>query len=270
MMSELTTSGPNFLMDGKPFDMWGIRVANALENDHTALDLLLALDAYVEYGINSLSIFLQGGSTGQANPFDADGSFTRNTRRNECSDFFKQRADLDGLVHRNSHMDRLRVIIHEADKRGMAVGVGVFYQARIRQLAGEDAIRAATRNVAEWIKGMGYRNVFTDLVNEYGHEGFKGIGLCYGREERCTLDGGEELLGIFKEICPDVPSGISANGPVPGEFPSGDLVYIHHLHDPNEIRKTFAAISRSCSTSGRTERSGEGAVMRQACTRTKT
>jgi hypothetical protein len=226
-------------MDGRPFDMWGIRVANALENDRTAHDLLLQLESYLEFGVNTLSIFLQGGSTGQANPFDADGSFTRNTRRGECSDLFKQCGDAEGIAHRNSHLDRLHVIIEQADKLGMAVGIGVFYQARIRQFAGEDAIRAATRSVANWIQAKGYRNVFTDLVNEYGHGGFSGIGLCYGETERFALDGGEELLGLFKSICPTIPSGISANGPVPAEFPSGDLVYIHHLHNPADIRKTL-------------------------------
>ena len=237
MDHHLSIEGTDFTLSGAPFDMWGIRVANALESDRTAWSLVRHLDDYLEHGVNTLAIFLQGASTGHANPFDADGSFTQRTRRAESTPYLKERGDLDGIAARNSHLDRLAALIEEADRRGMVVNIGLFYQARIRQLADDAAICRATENTARWIAGKGYRNVFMDLVNEYGHNGFEGVGLCYGRSERFALDGGEELLRIFKQTCPDIPAGISASGPEPGNFPSADLILIHHVFDPAAVRR---------------------------------
>lgn len=237
MTRVLKVDGAGFLLDGEPFDMWGIRLANALENDQVSRAVVGQLDEYLKYGVNTFSVFLQGGSTGSANPFDADGSFTRRTRREESSGAFRGRGDVEGLALRNTHMDRLAVLVEEADRRGMVVNVGVFYQARIRQLAGEEAIRRATANVAKWLVQKGYRNVFMDLVNEYGHGGFSGVGLCYGVSERYAADGGEALLKIFKEAGPEIPAGISALGERAGVFAGMDVALIHQPFDPGRVRR---------------------------------
>ncbi len=236
MTHILTISGPGFALDGEPFDMWGIRLANVLENDAAAACLVRVLDDYVEHGINTFSVFLQGGSTGSANPFDADGSFTRRTRRKECSDTFKGHGDLQGVAERNHVLDRLAVLIEEADARKMVVNLGVFYQARVHQLAGEAALVRAVGETARWLTGKGYRNVFMDLVNEYGHGGFSQVPLCYGRAERYAPDGGEELICAFKAHAPESPVSISPLGPRPVVFPSADVALVHKPFPPEEVR----------------------------------
>jgi hypothetical protein len=236
MSHRLAIEGQGFTLDGAPFDMWGARLANALETDAITAALVRELDDYVRHGVNTFSVFLQGGSTGSANPFDADGSFTRNTRREESSALLKGRGDLDGVATRNQHLDRLALLIEEAGARAMAVNVGVFYQARIRQLCGERALLAAARQTAHWLVGKGYGNVFVDLVNEYGHPGFEGVPLCYGRAKRYAADGGEELLTAFHEKAPGLPASISAVGPEPVVFANADLVLIHHPFSPKSTR----------------------------------
>ena len=77
MTRTLAVSGTVFTVDGPPFDMWGIRLVNALENDHVTSCMVGVLDDYTAHGVNTFSVFLQGGSTASANPFDADGTFTR-------------------------------------------------------------------------------------------------------------------------------------------------------------------------------------------------
>ena len=124
MTRTLSIDGAGFVLDGEPFDMWGIRLANALENDRVADSLIRVLDDYVIYGVNTFSVFLQGGSTGAANPFDADGAFSRHTRRRECSDFFKGSGDVDAVCERNQVMDRLARLILEADAVGDALPTG--------------------------------------------------------------------------------------------------------------------------------------------------
>ena len=237
MTRTLSTEGAGFLLDGQPFDMWGIRLANALENDRVTASLIPVLDDYARYGVNTFSVFLQGGSTGSANPFDADGAFSTRTRRTECSDFFKGLGDVEGLCARNQVMDRLARLIAEADARGMVVDVGIFYQARIEQLADDSAVLEASRNVARWLAAKDYGNVFMDLVNEYGHPGFAGRPICYGRAERHATDGGEDLLKAFKAVLPHVPASISPCGNVMLDFPSADLALIHTPFPPEEVRE---------------------------------
>ncbi len=237
MTHTLSIDGTGFLLDTEPFDMWGIRLANALENDHVTASLIPMLDDYLEYGVNTFSVFLQGGSTGAANPFDADGAFTGNTRRHECSDFFKGRGEVEGLCERNQVMDRLARLIEEADARCIVVNIGVFYQARINQLTNDAAIVEAARNVARWLAAKDYRNIFIDLVNEYGHPGFSRRPICYGRAERNATDGGDELLGVFKAIVPHIPASISPCGNVLLDFREADLVLIHTPFPPDEVRE---------------------------------
>ncbi|MFO7958536.1 MAG: hypothetical protein R6X33_15715 [Candidatus Brocadiia bacterium] len=237
MTRTLRIEGTGFTLDDEPFDMWGIRLANALENDRISASLIDVLDDYVEYGVNTFSVFLQGGSTGAANPFDADGTFTSHTRRKECSGFFKGRADVEGLCERNQVMDRLARVIEEADGRAMVVNLGVFYQARINQLTNDAAIMEATRNVARWLATKDYRNICVDLVNEYGHPGFEERSLCYGRAERHATDAGDELLEAFKAIVPHIPASISPCGNVVLDFDAADFVLTHSPFPPDEVRE---------------------------------
>lgn len=236
MTHLLSINRTEFALDGSQFDMWGIRLANALENDTAAAAVISVLDDYLAHGINTLAVFLQGGSTGSANPFDANGRFTRNTRRNESSELFKGRGDLDGVAARNMHLDRLALLIEEADARAMVVNLGLFYQARIRQLGDEAAVILATEETSRWLLGKQYGNVFVDLVNEYGHPGFEGMPLCYGRAGQYAPDGGEELVAAFKRAAPDIPVSISALGPRPVAFGGADLVLIHEPFPPAEVR----------------------------------
>jgi hypothetical protein len=229
---RLSIVGTGFELDGAWFDMWGVRVANALENDEVTASLLRVLDDYLAHGVNTLAVFLQGASTGSSNPFDADGSFARRTRREESSDTFRGRGDLPDVALRNAHLDRLAAVIEEADSRGMAVNLGVFYQARIRQLCDEPAAIRATQDTARWLVGKGYCNVFIDLVNEYGHPGFAAMPLCYGRAAQYAPDGGAELIEAFKQLAPDIPAGISDIAPLPVVFPGADLIIIHTPFSP--------------------------------------
>ena len=50
MTQTLTVEGTGFALDGAPFDMWGIRLANALETDAVATKVVDQLDSYLAYG----------------------------------------------------------------------------------------------------------------------------------------------------------------------------------------------------------------------------
>ena len=241
----LSVQGARFMLDGKDFDMWGLRLANALENDRTAHDVIRNLDSYKSYGVNTVSVFLMGGSTGSANPFDCDGSIPLQGAGSFRGSYtYNGRGNCEAAVYNNPYLDRLAAIIEEADARSMAVNVGIFYQMRINKLTGTEAIRNAVRNTAGWLKAKAYRNIFLDLVNEYGHPGYVNRDICRGMKYRGCRDGGEILIHDFKSVYPDVPVSISPCG-VDSEgtvryymdFTGQDLVLIHSSADPEEIRR---------------------------------
>src|ERR671916_2137122 len=103
---RLAVSGLDILVDGQPTKLWGVRVANALEDDDHVERLIAALDEYQRHGINALTWFLQGGSSGTVDAFLPGGS-------------------LDEPV-----MARQRRLLDETAHRGVVVIVGYFYQRR--------------------------------------------------------------------------------------------------------------------------------------------
>lgn len=125
----LSIEGNAFFMDGKPFNMWGIRVASATEDGQSLAHLTAQLDDYSKYGVNTLAVYLMGSSGGAYDPFNASGT------------------KMD-----KSHRMRMEQLVREADKRGMAVVIGIFYQR-----VPEDRIR-----LQDWVQGKS-----TGKVNRY-------------------------------------------------------------------------------------------------------
>ena len=135
-----------FKLDGKSFDMWGVRVASASQSEAYTKDLISNLDDYKSSGINCISVFVQGSSGGYTDPFGAKGS------------------SID-----DAHWDRLIRIIGECSKRDMVVIVGIFYQRTMKdpeicKLKSEEDIRNAVRLVTKELKS--YRNVIINIANE--------------------------------------------------------------------------------------------------------
>jgi hypothetical protein len=140
--ATLTVDARRFLLDGRPFDMWGIRVASATQSDALAEHLIAQLDDYQRHGINTVSVYLMGSSGGYSDPFSPDG------------------ASLDP-----AHLARLHRILRECDRRGMAVIAGIFYQrANPPSLRDWDAAKRAVRTVADALKP--HRNVILNIANE--------------------------------------------------------------------------------------------------------
>lgn len=136
----LSLEGDRFLLDGKKFDMWGIRVASASQSDALASHLLAQLDDYKKYGINTVTVFYQGSSGGYSNPFSSDGTA------------------IDA-----KHQARMIDIIKACDQRNMVMVVGIFYQRSEffkERAAWENAVRTVARTLRP------YRNVIINIANE--------------------------------------------------------------------------------------------------------
>lgn len=149
----LSIRGHDFLLENRPFDMWGIRVASASQSDQLTDHLIAQLDDYSRFGINTVDIFLQGSSGGFGDPFVSNGR--------------KIRKD---------HLRRIEKIITACNSRGMVVVVGIFYQRTmandsIRQIVDADGVRNAVVTTAKALQS--HRNIILNIANEQNSAYYK-------------------------------------------------------------------------------------------------
>ena len=137
----LTTQGPQFLLDGSPFDMWGIRVGSASQNVANTDHLLAQLDDYLAHGVNTVTVFYAGTRGGNSNPFSADG-----------------------LTVDPAHQARMERILRATAERNMVTVVGIFYQNAPFGLQNAEAVRNAVRTVTRLLRP--YRHVIINIANE--------------------------------------------------------------------------------------------------------
>lgn len=182
-VNRLSIEGDQIYMDGKAFDMWGIRVASATE-DQLATDHLVAqLDDYRKYGVNSVAVYFMGSRGGSYDPFSADGK------------------SIDPL-----HRDRMEQIIRECNDRGMAIITGIFYQRLDSQkihIKDWEAAKNAVRTVASWLSSLRYKNVILNIANEQNSTAYNVVPWKNVREP----GGIRELCDIAKETAPGLIVG---------------------------------------------------------------
>jgi len=147
----LGVAGQRFVMDSKPFKMWGIRVASASQDERLTEHLIAQLDDYAWHGVNSVSVYYMGSSAGFGDPFSPGG----------------------GAID-PAHQRRMTRIIEECGRRGMTVIAGIFYQrSSPPKLKDWDAARNAVRTVARALKP--YRNVIINIANEQNSKNYRGL-----------------------------------------------------------------------------------------------
>jgi hypothetical protein len=108
---------------------------------------------YVSLGARAFTVSLQGGFPGYEGAWNS--AFLRN-------------GDIQA-----SYLSRVARVIERADALGAVVILSLYYQRQDQYLQDERAVRAGVVNAVDWVKRKGYRNVILEVVNEYGHTGFK-------------------------------------------------------------------------------------------------
>lgn len=180
LAGDLLVNGNRFFLDGRPFEMIGLRVASASQNDSLTTMLIDQLDDYKATGLNTISVFVQGSSGGYSDPFSSDGK------------------SLD-----KSQSDRLIRIVKECDKRSLVVIVGIYYQRVFgnsfkmhRKLNDAEAIYNATKTLTEILKP--YRNVIINIANEQNSNGYKDFTAFDFRKPENII----ELCSLVKQVDP--------------------------------------------------------------------
>jgi hypothetical protein len=154
--NRLTVRGERFFLNGKPFDMWGVRVASGSQNEELTDSLIANLDDYKAHGVNSITVFVQGSSGGFSDPFSPNGKSIE-----------------------AGHLRRIKRIIEACDKREMVAIVGIFYQRtmanmdNVRRLETGEAITEAVKTVTGELKGFG--NIIINIANEQNTSGYRNM-----------------------------------------------------------------------------------------------
>jgi hypothetical protein len=115
-------------------------------------ECVAAMPSWRAAGLLGMTVNLQGGSPfgyGDAVPwhnsaFEDDGSL------------------------RQDYLQRLALVLDEADRQGMVVILGLFYFYQDQRLRDEAAVIAAVHNAVAWLLAQGYRHVVVEIANEIG------------------------------------------------------------------------------------------------------
>jgi hypothetical protein len=178
----LSVQGKQFLLDGQPFKMWGLRVANHLEDDAHVDELIGCLDCYCEHGVNTISPFLQGASGGTLNAFAPDGT-------------------LDEAV-----WTRTERLLDACAKRNMVVILGVFYKTKAVAFESREAVEHALREVTRRL--VPHRHVLLNVVNEYHIKVWERMAYPF-RDPQAVC----RLIDLVHEIDPQRITGANAKTP---------------------------------------------------------
>ena len=214
----LTVEGDGFLLDGVPFDMWGIRTASATYDQAQTDHLIAQLDTYRAHGVNTVAVYYMGSRGANYDPFTPDGT----------------------SVDRG-HQARMEQIIRAADARGMVVVVGIFYQAAPLRLEDADAVRSAVRTVTTALRP--YRNVVINIANEQSAGEYADTADVYDLRNPARI---VDLLSIVHDVDPERVAGgggySRSNNVAIGRSPQTDvLLFDTGLGDTREQLPEYRA-----------------------------
>lgn len=167
--TRLTVEGHHFRINDRLVDLYGIRVASASQSDALTRALIENLDAYRAYGVNAITVFLQGSSGGFADPFSADGTTLA-----------------------PDHLARIKRIVEACDRRGMVAIVGIFYQRVMadvngsRRIRDAEAVRQAVQTTTESLRG--YENVILNIANEQNSAYYQKVAFFDFNDPECIVE----------------------------------------------------------------------------------
>ncbi len=129
---------------------WAYPDTKKWDPDRNTNEFIEAMPAWLEHGLLSFTINLQGGC-----PY----GYCRNQPWDNSA------FAPDGSL-RKDFMNRLERILDRADELGMVPIVGYFYFGQDERLVTEEDVKNAVVNATQWILDKGYTNVIIEINNE--------------------------------------------------------------------------------------------------------
>ena len=141
--------------DGDGRDDWAYPDSGEWDAERNTQQFVEAMSDWRACGVIAFTIGLQGGNPFPTSP-PPDGLSTRDL---DCGAF-----NPDGSL-RPAFMQRLRRVLHEAERLDMVPIINYFYQGGNRRIR-EEAIGTAIDNATRWLLEQGYDRLIIDLANE--------------------------------------------------------------------------------------------------------
>lgn len=177
-------------LGGQEIKIWGVRAANALMSTAVTERIVRNLDNMADHGLNGVLVYIEGSNTGWPLEWGARSGFET------------------GGVLKKTVAERLEWLIREADKRGIVVGVGVFTPRMLPKDENgevtEAVLKYALQDVGRFLVERKLRNVFIDLMHEYGHNRVD-VELL---KEPNGVEKKAKLAAWFHEVAPDYFTGV--------------------------------------------------------------
>jgi len=149
----------------------------------------------------------------------------------------------DGSL-RPDYFTRLQQVLDRADKLGMVVILGYFYQGQDHVLTNESAVIRAVDNATGWLLDQGYRNVVVEINNECDQHYVNAI-LRPERVHELIVRVRQTDRGGFH-----LPVSTSYSGPMPKEnvMTNADFILIHGngVKSPARITESIRKIRTLC------------------------
>ncbi len=181
-------------------------------------EYVAAMSSWYDHGLRAVTLNLQGGSPlGYGN-------------RDWINSAFKPTGELD-----QDYMERLDLILAEADRLGMVVILSYFYFGQDQYLLNDKAVAAAVENITRWILDHRYRNLLIEINNEcdihYDHESLKSPRI-------------HELIELVQSMGSDTSRLLVSTSYSGGNLPSSrvvaqsDYILLHGngVEDPAQIK----------------------------------
>jgi len=149
-------------------------------------ELVEYLPVYKSYGLNTITIGLQGGSPlAYRAPRDkvmknledrgvtaSEEEVYEGTVDYRVQPWHNSAFGPDGSL-KPEFMERLTMVIEKADELGMVVIVQLFYFGQDERLKDEKAIKTAVTNACKWVLEKSYTNVLIDITEECNSPGYE-------------------------------------------------------------------------------------------------
>ncbi len=131
--------------------MWAYPDTHKWDPNRNTNEFVAAMPSWKAKGLLGFTVNLQGGSP---------QGFSHGAQTWDNSAFTSTGA------LKPAYMSRLTKILDEADKLGMVVILGYFYQGQDHRVSGTAAVEAGVDNATKWVLNNGYTNVIIEINNE--------------------------------------------------------------------------------------------------------
>lgn len=174
--------------------------------NRNVVEFITNMENWKEAGLNGFTIGLQGGGP------------TSNTK----SQSHKNSAfNGDGSL-KPDYMNRLSLVLKEANRLDMIVIISLFYQSQVSVLSSYENIVKATLNVIHWLQEQEFTNVIIEPVNECDYAIFSKYNI--GCNQKLT-----DLMDLVRSYHIPVGNSYKGSGNVPSDsiIKHSDIIFLH-------------------------------------------